>query len=226
LTVGGRSSESAPPTGTAEILDYSATTPAWRFTGSLNHPRLLANAVTLPDGQVLLIGGGAAYKYTDPVNIPEMYNPATETWTDLEPHQGSRMYHATALLLPDARVLSAGQDNGPLATYGEVFSPPYLFKGARPTISAAPSAIGYGEQFTVSTPDSAGITSVTVIKAGSPTHQIDTDQRSVPLRFTAGSGVLTVQAPSNGNLAPPGYYMLFIVNGSGVPSVALWLRVG
>jgi galactose oxidase len=226
LAVGGHWTNTAPPTGTAEILDTSAATPKWRFTGSLNYPRLDANTVVLPDGQVLIVGGGAQQKYVNPVKIPEIYNPTTEMWTALAPQQASRMYHSTALLLPDGRVLSAGQDNGPLATFGEVFSPPYLFRGPRPSVSSAPTATGYGQQLRITSPDAADIASVTLIKAGSVTHEIDTDQRSVPLNFTATGDIITAQSPANANVAPPGYYMLFIVNSNGVPSIAPWVQVG
>jgi hypothetical protein len=160
------------------------------------------------------------------VKIPELYDPASGTWTAMAPQQGGRMYHSTALLLPDGRVLSAGQDNGPLATYGEIFSPPYLFRGARPTITGAPVSAGYGQALTISTPDAGTITKVTVIKAAATTHEVDTDQRSIPLTFSAGSGTITAQSPANANIAPPGYYMLFIVNSDGVPCVAPWIRIG
>jgi hypothetical protein len=226
LAVGGQAGSSAPPTGTAELLDTSVAKPVWRSTGSLAYPRLLANLVTLPDGKQLIIGGGAAFRYTSPVKIPEMYDPATESWTPMAAQQASRMYHATALLLPDGRVLSAGQDNGTLKNYGEIFSPPYLFNGARPTITAAPTAVGYGQTLTITTPDAGDISSVTVIRAGSVTHQIDTDQRSVPLTFTASAGSLSATSPANAAVAPPGYYLLFIVNRTGVPSVAPWLKIG
>lgn len=226
LTVGGQLSGTSAPTGTAEIYDASAAAPSWRYTGSLNFPRCLANLVNLPDGRLLVVGGGATFKYTNPVTTPEMYDPGTETWTALAPQQAGRMYHSTALLLPDGRVLSAGQDSGSLATYGEIFSPPYLFKGPRPTITGAPAAIGYGQQLQISTPDAAAITSVTLIRAGSVTHEIDTDQRAIPLSFAPGAGTLTAQVPVNRALLPPGYYLLFIVNDGGVPSVAPWVRVG
>ena len=226
MVVGGQSSRTDLPTGTAEILDFSAAAPKWRSTGSLNYPRLLGNTVNLPDGQVLIVGGGEKAAFTNPVKIPEIYNPSTEKWTALAPQQASRMYHSTALLLPDGRVLSAGNTNGPMARYAEVFSPPYLFKGARPTITAAPSAASYNQPLTIDTPDAADIASVTLIKAGSVTHQIDTDQRAIPLSFTAAEGTLTAQAPIDADLAPPGYYMLFIVNSNGVPSIAPWIHVG
>jgi hypothetical protein len=226
LAVGGQTGSSAPPTGTAEILDTSVAKPVWRSTGSLTHPRLLASLVSLPDGRQLIIGGGAAFRYTNPVKIPEMYDPATAKWTPMAAQQASRMYHQTALLLPDGRVLSAGQDDGPLENYGEIFSPPYLFKGARPTITGSPTAVGYGQALTISTPDAANISSVTVIRASSVTHQIDTDQRAIPLTFTAAGGTLNARSPANSALAPPGYYLLFIVSKTGVPSVAPWLKIG
>jgi len=226
LTVGGQSSDTGPATGTAEILDTSVAKPAWRSTGSLTYPRLLANLVTLPDGQVLVVGGGAQFNFSNPVTIPELYNPVTGTWAAMAPQQAGRMYHSTALLLPDGRVLSAGQNSGSLATYGEIFSPPYLFRGARPSITAAPPRTPYGQELEISTPDAGAISGVTVIKAGAMTHQVDSDQRSIPLTFTTAGGTITAQSPANANVAPPGYYMLFIVNSNGVPSVAPWLHIG
>jgi Galactose oxidase-like, Early set domain/Glyoxal oxidase N-terminus/Kelch motif len=220
VTAGG-----GAPTRTAELLDMSQATPRWRSTGSLTYARMLSNTVVLPDGQVLIIGGGAAFKYTQPVKIPELYNPATGTWTAMAAHQASRMYHATALLLPDGRVLCAGQDNGSLARYGEIFSPPYLFRGARPTITNSPATVALGGQLQFTSPDAAALTRVVLIRPGSNTHEIDTNQRSVPLTFTVSGTTVTAQVPASVNLAPPGYYMLFALNGSGVPAVAPWVRL-
>jgi hypothetical protein len=225
LTVGGRLSSGAV-TGTAEILDLTAATPRWRTTGPLAHPRELAQTVNLPDGTVLLLGGGAAFKYTGPVKVPELYDPATGRWTDMAPQQGGRMYHATALLLPDGRVMSMGQDSGTFARVAEIYSPPYLFKGARPVISDAPSVVVRGDSLTVTTPTPADITRVTLMRAGSTTHQVDHNQRDVPLAFTASATGVTAAVPSNAHLLPPGHYMLFLVNRAGVPSVSRWVRVG
>jgi hypothetical protein len=224
MAVGGGSSGS--PTATAEILDTSLATPKWRYTGSLTYPRILLNTVTLPTGEVLAVGGGAAFKYTNPVLFPELYDPVRETWTVMAPQQASRMYHSTALLLPDGRVLSAGQDNGPLARHGEVFSPPYLFRGARPTVSNAPANVSHGGQLQFTSPEAADLSRVVLIRPGSSTHEIDTDQRSVPLSFSVSGTTVSASVPANVDLAPPGYYMLFAVNSVGVPSVAPWVRVG
>ena len=135
------------------------------------------------------------------------------------------MYHSTALLLPDGRVLSAGQDDGDLATFGEVFSPPYLFQGPRPTISDMPRALRYGDEFEITTPDAADIRRVSLVRPGSVTHSVDFGQRYVTLRFSAAAATLTVRAPGRAAAAPPGHYMLFLVNGAGVPSTAGWVRI-
>jgi hypothetical protein len=219
LSAGGGS-----PTPTAERLDLSQAYPRWRSTGSMNFARMLANTVVLPDGKVLMLGGGAAFKYTSPVKVPEMYDPSTQTWAPMAPQQGGRMYHATALLLPDGRVLSAGQDSGGLARYGEIFSPPYLFRGSRPTISA-PASATRGALLQLTSPEASSITRVVLVRGGSNTHQIDSDQRSQPLAFTRSGTTVTAQVPANPNMLPPGHYMLFVVNANGVPCVAPWIRI-
>jgi hypothetical protein len=123
-------------------------------------------------------------------------------------------------------VLSAGGGRfGVDQPSAELYAPPYLFKGARPTITSAPSQVTYGAFFHVQTPDAGRIASVSLIRIGSVTHAINMDQRFLSLSFQVAGGALTVQAPANGNLAPPGYYMLFILDGNGVPSVAPILKL-
>ena len=224
LTAGGGTNGS--PTATAEILDTSQATPKWRSTAPLTHRRLLANSVVLPDGKVFVVGGGLTFKYTNPVLVPELFDPTAEKWSLMAPHQAGRMYHSTALLLPDGRVLCAGQDSGTLQKYGEIFSPPYLFKGARPSISGAPSTVGHGGTLQFTSPEAADLSTVVLIRPGSCTHEIDTDQRSIPLSFAVSGTSVTANVPSSVNLGPPGYYMLFAVNRNGVPSVAPWVHVG
>ena len=225
LTFGGDGTSSAA-LRTTEMIDTSAATPRWQTMAPMNHGRTLHNGVVLPDGTVLAIGGGVQFKYTSPQKIPELYNPATNTWTDMAPQQAGRMYHSTALLLPDGRVMSNGQDSGTFAKKMEIFSPPYLFKGARPTVTGAPSQVGYGSQFSFSTESTANISSVALIRSGSVTHGTNTDQRHIALNFTNNGGTITASAPANAQIAPAGYYMLFIVNSDGVPSVAPWVHVG
>src|SRR4029077_2433529 len=107
----------------------------------------------------------------------------------------------------------------------EIYQPAYLFNpdgslAARPSVTAAPSSITYGNNFTVQTPDAANISSAVLVRNGTVTHAFGMDQRMVGMSFTAGSGSLSVTAPPSGNIAPPGYYMLFILNSNGVPSLA------
>jgi Domain of unknown function (DUF1929)/Fibronectin type III domain len=160
----------------------------------------------------------------------EIWDPATEKWTMAAPIAAARNYHSTAVLMPDGTVLVSGGghfDNGtgPGQFSAQVYSPSYLFDGPRPTITAAPGATTYGSAMTVATPDASSISAVNLVSLGADTHQSDMDQHFVPLSFTAGSGSLSVQAPSSPALAPPGYYMMFIVNGAGVPSVAAMVRI-
>ncbi len=223
MEIGG--STASGPTATCEILDTSASTLAWMPTGSMNFARVWANTVLLADGTVLVVGGGQSGSYGSPIFTAEIYDPATGVWTEMAAQTAPRIYHSTAVLLPDGRVLSAGESHGSLAQTGEIFSPPYLFKGARPTISSAPSAVSYGQGFTISTPNAASITRVALVKAGSVTHSNNFDQRYVDCTFTAGSASLSATAPPDSNHAPPGWYMLFLVNSGGVPSVASWVQV-
>lgn len=217
---------SDPPTGTAEVIDLNAAAPAWKFTGSMHFPRRQHNAVVLPDGKVLIVGGSSAGGFdtsTSPVLPTEMWDPATGQFTVMASIAVYRGYHSTALLLPDGRVLSAGGNvGGPNA---QLFSPPYLFAGARPAIATAPASAGYGQTVFIGTPDAASISKVSLVREASVTHSNNMSAGFLPLTFTATSTGLNVTMPANANLAPPGYYMLFILNNAGVPSVASIMQI-
>ncbi|MGH7499082.1 MAG: galactose oxidase-like domain-containing protein [Gemmatimonadales bacterium] len=228
---GGGADSNSAPTSTAEVIDLNQGSPAWRSVQSMQYARRHMNATILPTGEVLVTGGTSASGFNNPeggVHAAELWDPQTEHWTTLASNQVTRVYHSTTLLLLDGRVLHSGSGEGsgaPEQYSYEVFSPPYLFKGARPTIGGAPATVSYGQQFTVSTPDAAGISKVSFIKLGSVTHAFDENQRFLSLSFTKSSGSLTVTAPASGNVAPPGHYMLFILNEDGVPSVAKVVRI-
>ena len=216
---------------TAYILDMTAGSPAWRTTNSMNLARTYHNMTSLPDGNVLVTGGEGTtnpFDQSTAVYAAEMWSPTTETFTTMASMQIARVYHSTALLLPDGRVLVGGSgEYGTGSTdqlNAEIYSPPYLFKGARPTVTSAPSTLTYNTQFTVQTPDAANITSVSLIRLGSVTHAFNENQRYIPLTFTLGTGSLNVTSPANANIAPPGYYMLFIVKNTGVPSVGVFVK--
>lgn len=225
LNSGGKGGGSAVPTATAEVIDLSSPKPSWSYTGSMNHARLLHNLRILADGTVAAVGGGDTFKYTGPQKTLEIYDPSSGAWSNMLPQQASRMYHSTSLLLPDGRLWSAGQDSGVLKTKVEVYSPPYLFRGPRPTIQSSPHQISYNSSFSVTTPDATNISKIALVRPGSVTHQIDTDQRYVTLGFSASDGQLAAQAPVSGEVAPPGWYMLFILNSQGVPAVANWIHL-
>jgi hypothetical protein len=159
----------------------------------------------------------------------EIWNPDNETWSLAAPTATTRGYHSTAILMPDGTVLIGGSGHaGPgeaAQTTSQIYSPPYLFKGPRPTIASAPAGATYGSTISVGTPDAASISAVNLVSLGSDTHQSDMDQHFVPLSFTQGSGGINVQIPSSAATAPPGNYMLFILNSSGVPSVASFISI-
>ncbi|MGQ0600335.1 MAG: galactose oxidase-like domain-containing protein [Anaerolineales bacterium] len=215
--------------GRTVVVDLNQPAPAWREVAPMASPRAYHTLVLLPDGTVLVSGGerdASGQDTSQAVTTTELWNPETETWTTLASQQRARLYHSTAWLLPDGRVVSAG---GYFPPYEErnaqIFSPPYLFKGPRPTISSAPTTAGYGQTLNVATNDAATIASVALIRSPAVTHGIDMNQRYVPLNFSVVGNGLQVVTPANANLAPPGYYMLFIVNSSGVPSVARFVRL-
>ena len=223
LVVGGGD----PPTNTAEVIDLNQPSPTWRAVGSMAFARRQLNATLLPDGNVLVTGGTSSSGFNNPagaVHAAELWNPTTEQWTTLASSSGfPRVYHSTALLLPDGRVLSMGGNSYPQT---EIYSPPYLFKGARPTITSAPTSVAYGQSFFVQTPDAAAISKVTMLRLSSVTHAFNMSQHISTLSFSQASGGLNVVAPSGGTIAPPGRYLLFIVNGSGVPSIGSIVQVG
>jgi chitodextrinase len=236
LKAGSATDSGQPPNAsatTAYTTDLGQATPTWTQTGSMAYPRSFLNLTPLPDGTVLATGGETTKDGSNLNNgvLPvEDWNPATRQWTTWGSMAVPRLYHSTAMLLPDGRVFVAGTGNDTSAFVpdeynAQIFSPPYLFKGPRPTIAGSPSVVQYGGNFQVTTPDAASITSVSLVRTAAVTHSFDESTRRVSLPFTVANGVLTVQAPANGAAAPPGNYMLFIVNGSGVPSVASWVHL-
>ena len=221
-----------PSSNTTFVLDMTQPSAAWRQTPSMAYPRSFMNLTSLPDGSVLATGGETdkdGGKIANAVYAAELWSPTTQTWSTMSSMHTPREYHGTALLLPDGRVLESGMGadfgNVPDQKSAEFYSPPYLFKGARPTITQPPALVQTGSTFFVGTPDAANISRVSLIRTGAVTHFFDQNERNLPLSFTQTTGGLTVTAPVNTNLAPPGYYMLFIVNSSGVPSIAPIVKV-
>ena len=231
LIVGG----GLAPTAGAQVIDLTQQAPAWSETGAMTFPRRQLNATLLPDGSVLATGGTSAAGFNDAtgaVYAAELWDPASGEWTPLAAMAETRIYHSTALLLPDGRVLSAGGGHPSDAAHGdgdhynaEIYSPPYLFRGPRPAVTAAPAQVVYGETFQVATPDAASVAAVSWLRLGSVTHAFNQNQRINRLELASVAGGLEVAAPASATLCPPGHYMLFLVNGAGVPSVGrlIWI---
>jgi hypothetical protein len=224
-----------PATNTTEVIDLSAASPAWASTVPMSQARIQLNATILPSGRILVTGGSANDEddTTKSLNA-DLFNPEVTpiTRTSAGANAVARLYHSNSLLLPDATVMLTGGNptRGSYEGRIEIYSPAYLFNSnnapaTRPIITDGPSSeVNYGATFEIETPNAASITSVVAIRPGSPTHAFDQDQRMVRLSFTAGSGLLNVVAPPNGNIAPPGYYMVFILNSAGVPSTARFVQ--
>jgi hypothetical protein len=230
-----------PSTKDARVVDFNGASPQVTATAPMAFGRRQHNLTVLADGTVLATGGNSSGASLVDLNAgvypAEQWNPATGQWKTLASMQITRQYHSTALLLPDGRVMSAGggicgtcDQVGYLAKNAEIFSPPYLFQAdgtlaSRPTIDAAPSSTSYGASMTIATANPASIRKVALVRLGAVTHSDNMEQRYVPLAFTAGGASLTATVPSSANVVPPGFYMLFIVDANGVPSVASMVNV-
>jgi hypothetical protein len=224
-----------PPVATAEVIDLNAPSPAWRNVSPAAFARHSHHATLLPDGTIVITGGtgkaGPNNEEVDGVLEAELWNPVTETFTTLAAMGGAHHHKSSAVLLMDGTVLVAGGAFGPtdVQSYfswsGQVFYPPYLYGGPRPTIGSAPSSIQYGSNFTVETPDAGSIANVNLISLSADFDGWNGSQRMARLSFSQGSGDLSVSAPSDPNLAPPGFYLLFILSDAGVPSVASMVQL-
>jgi hypothetical protein len=225
LIAGGRDAATA----TCERIDLAGGG-GWMPTGPMSFGRRHHNLTLLANGDVLATGGtmtGDELAYS--VLQAEAYDPDIGTWTTWAPMSVSRRAHSVALLLPDARVLVAGGGDGSagseLHADASLFSPPFLFQGPRPSIRAAPDSIRYQSIFTVGSPEAPNIEEVWFVRAGAVTGGFNSDQRALSLSFTAVPQELTVAAPDSAGQAPPGTWMLFLVDDAGIPSEAALVRM-
>jgi len=221
-----------PATNTTEIIDLGQISPKWQEGPAMAQARVEMEATLLPNGKVFVAGGSATDEDATTASLQaELYDPATNSFSSAGANSFPRLYHNVQSLLPDGTVFLAGGNpqQGVYEKHIEIYQPAYLFNSdgsaaMRPTISSAPASITYGSTFAVQTPNT-DIGSVVLIKPGSVTHSFDMDQRFVGLSFAVQNGGLTATLPQNSNLTPPGYYMLFLVNKAGVPSMAKFVQV-
>ena len=222
------------PLANNEWLDGFNPLAGWKPYPQWQTPRYNANTVILPDATMLTVGGNkGVYGYENPEFSAELYSkPTSDTtgaWIKMAPHVIQAAYHSTAILLPDATVLLSQDDmnyelQAALQHKVQVYSPPYLFKGAQPKITTAPASVGYGQSFTVST-DRDGMVSAVLVAPGATTHANDMHQRAIKLKVQPVTNGLIATVPTSSALVPPGYYMLFVMDSLGIPSVAKFVRV-
>jgi hypothetical protein len=226
MIIGGGSGKTA--TNRVNIVDLKASNPTYVAAQPLNYGRMHHNAVLLPDRTVFVCNGSKMNEDLTQSMLPaEIYNPATKTWTVVAKQNVPRVYHSVALLLPDGRVATAG--GNPKRTVNEmrleIYSPAYMSR-SRPIIQSAPQALKYGQQFTIQTPQAGNIKWVSLIRPMATTHSCDTEQRLVDVPINSRNATsLNVTLRANRNIAIPGWYMLFISDNNGTPSVATWTQV-
>jgi hypothetical protein len=222
-------------TNTAEIFTLKSNNldkSGWNTVKSTNKKRFLSDSVLLPDGTVL-VTNGAAFGTSDDnkeaVREIELYNPENDTWTIIDELDRDRLYHSSALLLTDGRVVAAGSTGHKWSTNPEhyekeieIILPPYLKDNPqRPNISHCPLEISYDSIFEVESPDSSEIAKAVLIKNSSTTHNNNMDQRCLVLQILDQvNNILELSGPKDGTYAPPGPYMLFILDKKNVPSIA------
>jgi Domain of unknown function (DUF1929) len=212
-------------TNTTELIDMSNANPMWVAGPAMSRPRVEMNAVLLPTGRILAVGGSANDEDGATASLTaDLYDPKTNSFSSAAPNVYPHLYHSTALLLPDATVVLSGGNpqQGVFEPHIEIYQPAYLFNAdgslaTRPSLTGAPGTVAYGKTFTVTS--NGTIASAVLIREAAVTHAFDMSQRLVGLSFTANGQTLTLTAPPNGNVAPPGEYLLFLVNTAGVPSL-------
>jgi Domain of unknown function (DUF1929) len=226
MIIGGGSGSTV--TSRVNIVNLKATNPTYVGSTFLKYGRKHHSAVLLPDRTVFVCNGSKMDEDTTQSMLPaEIYNPATNSWTAVAKQNVARVYHSVALLLPDGRVAAAG--GNPRRRVNElrleIYSPAYISR-PRPIIQSAPKALSYRLQFTIQTPQATNIKWVSLIRPMATTHSCDTEQRlvDVPINFRNATS-LNVTLTDNRNIAPPGWYMLFISDNSGTPSVATWTQI-
>jgi len=231
-------------TNKTEVIKFdsqSEKTPQFEEYRDMIHNRYYIYAVILPDQNILVVGGKGGHmghhhgnegcldestgnpKHTpDAVMDAEMFITKEEKWIKVARMSVDRLYHSNAILLQDGSVMTAGSNPSRKCFEKriEIYKPPYFFKGKRPEIVNPPSEIKYGKPFEIETLNTNSIESVAIIRPSNTTHCLNPEQRYIGLEFEKNDHLLSVNMPENKSLAPPGYYMLFILNYEGIPNIA------
>ncbi|HKU49550.1 MAG TPA: kelch motif-containing protein [Nitrososphaera sp.] len=231
LVCGGSATSDEISVDTASIIEPNSTGFSLnvRDIHSMSNARRYCNPVILPDGKIIIFGGtGKANLLSQAVYVPELFDPETEAWsTPFEADTIPRMYHSGAILLQDGRVWTMGTSYNEFnfEPRTEIFSPDYCF-ASRPVISGTPTGGEYGDIITIPTPDPLSIQKVSLVKVSTTTHHYNTDQRLIWLDIQSKtSDEVIVSAPLNSRLAPPGYYMVHVLDNQGVPSEGAMIQI-
>jgi hypothetical protein len=222
MVIGGRVRGRAR--NVTQTFDYAHRDKGWRLGTPMPTRRAHMNVVQVPDGSAYAIGGNAVSSSQEPRRQTMHYDPVTGRWRNLAMQAPRRAYHSTAVLLPDGRIMSAGDNKaGGGRQLIDFYSPPYLFRGPRPRITFAPHTVRSGQRFVIRTrgPEVRG---AVLMAPGATTHANEMNARHVRLAVTRTPRGFRARGPSR-TVAPPGYYMLFVLRENGVPSVARWVRV-
>ncbi|WP_067813729.1 galactose oxidase-like domain-containing protein [Nocardia inohanensis] len=217
----------APALADARIVDTTAAQPAYQGVQPMDHARMHLSAVLLPDRTVLATGGSGMEEmaHAAPAHA-EIFDPVTESWMHTAPCRVPRLYHSIALLTPDGKVITAGSNPARKTEELriEIYWPPYLFQGSRPALTLSSAAADYGGVLTAVT--DGPIREASLFHPGACTHSCDNEQRLIDLEYTSGTpDSLTLTMPDNPALAPPGWYLVFVVGNDGVPSIGQWLHL-
>lgn len=208
---------------TAEWIDLSAAAPAWQALPNMNVARDKVNSVLLPDGRVLIVGGFETPPDGGPAEIFDPQDPGSGFMLGPNMTHG-RGYHSAAILLPDGSVIVGGDPNG-ASTPNERYLPSYFFK-PRPAITSAPATVTHGAVFSVQTATPAAISEVILMRPGAVTHGFNHNQRYIGCVITGTTATaVSATAPPDGTIAPPGYYLLFVLDHDRAPSTGVWIRL-
>ncbi|MDQ3905950.1 MAG: DUF1929 domain-containing protein [Actinomycetota bacterium] len=233
---GGGTDDSALSTARTDIVDLHSAHPHFMPGADLAQPTRYLSAVILPDDTVLTTGGSRDWRGRGDSNnhIARIYDPATNTFRAAAAPEVGRNYHSEALLLPDGRVVTlgseraGGQDDSTPGAFEqriEIYSPPYLYRGPRPKLTDGPTVLPRGSSAEFSTPDPDSLATAKLMRPSAVTHTTDIQQRSIALTITRKNHAISLQIPPQAALVPPGWYMLFVTNQAGVPSVARWVQM-
>jgi hypothetical protein len=234
---GGGVGESAASTGRIDVVDLKSKDPRWRPDGKLPIGTRYPEVVITPNDGVVISGGSRYYRgmHGSDLMTAHMWMPESGKVSSLADPLVGRDYHAEGLLLPDGRILTLGgnplfgdkQDTEPQVFHKQisVYSPPYLYHGPRPRLTGGPSQLRRGQSARFTTPDSGSIVKARLMHPSAVTHVTDVQQRSIALSVTRQPGAVRLTVPRGAGLVPTGWYMLFVDNGRGVPSVARWVKI-